>query len=243
MSACTSAGRSLAFSRRELAHILSASCQRVSHVRELSCSLINYSWRFELEYSKEINLYYRRMRQANPLLYNGRILLAKEWTIRQGQFRAKFFETNFASYLFWRKHRPADKTVANCSPAAVVISDDDQVLIAITSGLKRNHPKLCIPGGMPEPRDLQGSHLDLERTLFRELTEELGLIKCQVCVSPGWYIGVGAAWITPLKFMKCSLHSHALSLQIRKHIVRQRNPEVIDIHFRPLSVALRGLAG
>lgn len=225
----------LSLLQKELADIFPAPIRGASLVRELSCSVTRYAWPLESKHSVEISNHYRRALRANPRLYNDTILLARGWGIRLGQFRAEFFQTDFASYLYWRKHASEDRRVVNCSPAAIIISQDEQFLLATTSSLEGNSTKLCLPGGMPEPRDMQGSRLDLQDTLFRELAEELGVAKSQVSLLPGWYIVAGTSWIVVLKPMKCSIDAHVLSIQIRKYIARQRNPELIDVLFRPLS--------
>src|SRR6266576_268539 len=85
------------------------------------------------------------------------------------------FEVDFASFIAWRDWGFPDKSVRNCFPMAALRSSDGAFLLGVMGSHTATAGQIYFPAGTPDPNDINGNTVDLERGVIRELIEETGL--------------------------------------------------------------------
>lgn len=85
--------------------------QRVCHVG--SCSLIANAadWPLAATHSDAIVQHWQKSGAASPSFFNGRILRLREMAIANAALTARFLETDFISFLYWRETDEPDAGV------------------------------------------------------------------------------------------------------------------------------------
>jgi len=209
------------------------SAPRMLRAKVLRCRVHDFEWTLSVKYSNKIQQHFRGACRSNPSLFDGEILLLNDWRLESGCFHGSFFETSFASFLYWRD-RIRDGGITNCSPAAVIVTADDK-LLAVDRSSATKKPGIALPGGMPEPQDVAGRQLCLQRTLFRELKEELGLGCEELSNSPGWHIVYARSWLMPLKILHSRLSSEEMKCQATNYLSTIEPRELNGVYFVPYS--------
>src|ERR1700760_3908992 len=67
--------------------------------------------------------------REQPTLWNGRVLLARDFAVADGVLRGSSFETDYASFLAWRDWGCPDASVFNIFAAAALQAADGSYLI------------------------------------------------------------------------------------------------------------------
>src|SRR5437588_11878050 len=71
------------------------------------------SWPFESERRGDIDAHFASLRQEKPALWNGRVLMLRDFGIAGRVFRGSYIQTDFASLLAWRDWDFPDASVKN----------------------------------------------------------------------------------------------------------------------------------
>ena len=96
------------------------------------------------------------------------------------------FETDYASFLYWRQSGFPDPEVKNCFAMAALRGRDGAWVLG-TMGRHTANPGLSyFVAGMLEPADLADGFADFEGSLRRELAEETGLSFADLEAEGGW---------------------------------------------------------
>src|SRR5205085_6985201 len=132
-------------------------------------------WPFAVERRAEIDAHFAKLQAEKPAMWNGRVLLLRRGEIVDGVFCGAYLETDFASFISWRDWGFPDTTVRNCFPMAALRSSDGAFLLGMMGGHTATAGQIYFPAGTPDPSDIDGDSVNLERGVLRELTEETGL--------------------------------------------------------------------
>src|SRR5258708_19724359 len=73
-----------------------------------------FRWRFAQVRCDDIAAHFAARRQATPQLWNGRVLLMRDFAIRDGTLRGMYFEAGFAEFLACRDCKFPDPARVNC---------------------------------------------------------------------------------------------------------------------------------
>src|SRR3974390_1197917 len=71
-------------------------------------------WPFAREHRAEIAAHFAAKQAETPALWNGRLLLANEWSVAAGRMHGTYFETDFANFIAWRDWGFPDRGGTNC---------------------------------------------------------------------------------------------------------------------------------
>ena len=187
-------------------------------------------WPFAAERRDEIDRYFAQARLSKPDLWNGRVLVLHEFAIAGGVFRGSYLETDFASFLAWRDWGFPDRSMRNCFAMGAVHAADGAFVLGIMGGHTANAGKMYFIGGTPDPHDIVGERVDLERSVLRELAEETGLAPDQVRPDPGWYAVFDDGRIAMIKVLRAAEPAPALRAKILGFIAREPRPELAGVH-------------
>jgi 8-oxo-dGTP pyrophosphatase MutT (NUDIX family) len=188
------------------------------------------SWPFAAERRDEIDRYFAEMRCGKPELWNGRVLLLQTFAIADGVFRGTYLETDFASFLAWRDWGFPDQSVRNCFAMGALRAADGAFVLGIMAGHTANAGRVYFIGGTPDPYDVVGERVDLERSVLRELAEETGLSADLVRPEPGWCAIFDGGLIAMVKVLRAAEPAAALREKILGFVSRERTPELAGVH-------------
>src|SRR3954452_11333051 len=143
-------------------------------------------WPFAIERRAEIDGYFGELRAAKTQMWNGRALLLRRGEIGEGVLCGAYSEVDFASFIAWRDWGFPDTSVRNCFPMAALRSSDGAFLLGVMGAHTANAGHIYFAAGTPDPNDVVGDAVDLERSVMRELAEETGTGAADVSPEAGW---------------------------------------------------------
>jgi 8-oxo-dGTP pyrophosphatase MutT (NUDIX family) len=188
------------------------------------------SWPFAAERRDEIDRHFAELRRSKPELWNGRVLVLQTFAIADGVFRGTYLETDFASFLAWRDWGFPDQSVRNCFAMGALRAADGAFVLGIMAPHTANAGKVYFIGGTPDPRDVVGERVDLERSVLRELAEETGLLPETVRAEPGWHAIFDGGLIAMVKVLRAVDPAPALREKILAFLAGERTPELAGVH-------------
>lgn len=163
-----------------------------------------WQWPFVAECRAEIDSYFLRQKQTNPTLWNGRLLLLRDVSIRDGILTGTLFECDYASLLAGLAWDAFRNTVKACFAGAALQSSDRKFIVGLMAQHTRNAGQLVFPSGSIEPDDMRSGRVDLVPTIQRELTEETGIEAADVDTKSGWYVVFAGPRVAIVKVIRVS---------------------------------------
>jgi hypothetical protein len=199
-------------------------------IERLELAFAPRPWAFAIERRTEIDAYFAACQRAQPTLWNGRVLLLYEHTIEGDIFRGRCLETDFASFLAWRDWGFPDTAITNFFAMGALRAADGALLLGVMGPHTTNAGRIYFPSGTPDPDDVVGAAVDLERSLWREVAEETGLGRADLDAMLGWIAVHAGPRIALIKPMRAFVDTDALRARILAHLARHPQPELSDIH-------------
>jgi 8-oxo-dGTP pyrophosphatase MutT (NUDIX family) len=187
-------------------------------------------WPFAVARRAEIDAHFVKLRADKPEMWNGRVLMMRRGGIADGVLSGAYLETDFASFIAWRDWGFPDATMCNCFAMAALRAADGAFLLGQMGPHTATAGQIYFAAGTPDPADVVGDTVDLERGVIRELTEETGLTLADVAPQPGWTATPFGQRIALMKIMESREDADALRARIVADLARQPAPELSDIH-------------
>jgi 8-oxo-dGTP pyrophosphatase MutT (NUDIX family) len=187
-------------------------------------------WPFAIERRAEIDAYFEKLRRDKPEMWNGHVLLLRPGEIAHGVLSGAYLKTDFASFISWRDWGFPDKTIRNCFPMAALRSSDGAFLLGMMGAHTANAGHIYFAAGTPDPNDIVGATVDLERSVMRELKEETGITRDEVITESGWMALPLGQRIALMKVVQSNEPATALRDRVRAYLATQERPELADIH-------------
>jgi 8-oxo-dGTP pyrophosphatase MutT (NUDIX family) len=188
-----------------------------------------FRWRFAQARRDDIAAHFAARRQATPQLWNGRVLLMRDFAIRDGALRGMYFEAGFADFLAWRDWDFPDPAVVNCFAMGALRASDGAYLMGVMSDRTANPGRIYFPAGTPDPNDVRGETVDLLGNVMRELAEETGLTAADVAVGPGWHAVVDASRVAVMKPIDVPYPASEARTRMLRHLASETQPELSDV--------------
>ena len=201
----------------------------VFHVDRLDLSFTPRPWAWADKHRAEIDAWFADMRRKQPALWNGRVLLMHHQVIEHGVLRGEFLETDYASFIAWKRRGHPPAQVRDCFSAAAVQSSDDAFLLGVMGSHTFNAGKVYFPCGTPDANDIIDGKVDFEHSVRRELFEETGLAMDDFTPEPGWTMVVDGSLIGQIKVLRARESAKALHARILRFLAREKKPELADI--------------
>jgi 8-oxo-dGTP pyrophosphatase MutT (NUDIX family) len=186
-------------------------------------------WPFAHEKRAEIDAFFAEMQRDNPAIWNGRVLLLYHQVVSEGVFKGDYLETDYASFIAWRRWGSPPAGVRDCFSAAAILSADGAVLLGEMGPHTANAGKIYFPCGTPDPNDIVSGKVDLARSVERELKEETGFDIGAFTVEPGWTTVVEGPLIVQVRTLRSVQPAAALRAQMLAHLASEAQPELSDI--------------
>ena len=157
-------------------------CRGVTRVKNIVVQLDERPWPFATQNNKKISSFWQEQQRRHPHFFDGQVHVMTSWEIRDAQNSAaallgNMCRTNFASFLYWKMSN-ADlhnhiRNEVDFSGGAVVLCPDGALLMALTGDDTIAPATLEFPSGFVEVSDFDGSMLNFDRHVEREVLEEL----------------------------------------------------------------------
>jgi 8-oxo-dGTP pyrophosphatase MutT (NUDIX family) len=90
--------------------------------------------------------------------------------------------------------------------------------------------QIYFPAGTPDPNDIDGDTVDLERGVMRELIEETGLGLADAAPEAGWTAMPYGQRIALMKIVQARESAAVLRERVRAFLASQMQPELADTH-------------
>jgi 8-oxo-dGTP pyrophosphatase MutT (NUDIX family) len=187
-------------------------------------------WPLAAEKRAEIDAFWAELTAKNPALWNGRVLLLYRQVVSEGVFRGDYLETDYASFLAWRRWGTTGAGVHDCFSAAAIVSSDGALLLGEMGVHTANAGAIYFPCGTPDPSDIVGDRVDLEASVARELKEETGFEIGEFEAEPGWTTVVDRQLVVQIKTLRSTLSVDELRARMLAHLASEQQPELSDIH-------------
>jgi hypothetical protein len=201
----------------------------ISQVARLDLRFEQRPWAFADDNRAAIDAYFAAKQEANPALWNGRVLLAHEYGVADDVCRGAFLETDFASFNAWRDWGRPSAGVVNCFAAPALRASDGAFLLGVMGAHTANAGQIYFPCGTPEPINVADGRVDLEHNARHELKDETGLDFEDLEPEPGWISVRLQAWAMVAKVLNVPEPAEALRRRILGHLASQAQPELADI--------------
>lgn len=202
----------------------------VVRIERLDLCVGPFDWAFARERRTEIDAHFEAARRVKPGMWNGRILLAHAHEIDGDCLRARYFETDFASFMAWRDFGFVDAGIRNCFALGALQGSDGAYVMGVMGKGTANAGKIYFPGGTPDLNDVEGSRVDLESSVRREVEEETGIDPLSLDIDSGWHCIDAGPLVALLKPMRARISGDELRARIRAHIAGEDNPELADAY-------------
>lgn len=201
----------------------------IVRIERLELAFAPRPWPFARERRAEIDANFDAMRQSNPALWNGRVLMLHEHEIRDSVFHGAYLETDFASLLAWRCWNFPDPAIKNCFAMGALQGSDGAFVLGVMAAHTSNPGYVYFPAGLPDPSDIDGARVDLVRNLMREVAEETGLARSDLDVEAGWTTVFAGPRIAHIKLLRARETAAELRTRIRANLAHEPQPELADI--------------
>jgi hypothetical protein len=198
-------------------------------IERLELAFAPRPWPFARERRTEIDAHFDALRQSNPALWNGRVLMLHEHEIRGTAFHGAYLETDFASVLAWRHWNFPDAEIKNCFAMGALQGSDGAFLLGVMGAHTSNPGVIYFPAGLPDSSDIDGARVDLARNLMREIGEETGLTQSDLDIEPGWSTVLAGPRIAQIKRLRARETAAELRRRILANLAHESQPELADI--------------
>jgi 8-oxo-dGTP pyrophosphatase MutT (NUDIX family) len=129
---------------------------------------------FERENAAAIDENWRAETEANPALFDGKVVLLSSLTYADGRLEGFCNIVRFATFMLWRKTRPLGSAEHAYAHAVPVTSDNALILIRM-AGHTVNAGRAYFAAGSFEPQDFRADMADIDLNMAREVREETGM--------------------------------------------------------------------
>ncbi len=202
---------------------------RIVPIDRLDVCFAPFRWPFAETRRDDIAAHFEALRRTTPQLWNGRILLMRDFAIADGALRGTYFETGFADFLAWRDWNFPDPTIVNCFPMGALRASDGAWLLGVMSAHTANAGRIYFPAGTPDRNDLRGDGVDLLGNIVREIGEETGLAAAELATASGWHAVVDGPRVAMMKRIEVPFPALEARARMLRYLASDDEPELSDI--------------
>src|SRR3984885_15442298 len=206
-----------------------AAALEIVPVERVEITVAPWQWEFALKRRAEIEAHFAARQERQPALWNGRVLLLRDYRIENGLLSGSSFETDFASFVAWRDWSFPDRGVFNVFAMAAVCGVDGGYLLGEMADHTASAGFLYFPCGTPDPKDVIDGVLDLGGSAARELFEETGIDVTTLSARPGWSLVRERNFIALIKSFVSAETAQDLRARVMHYLASGAHAELCDI--------------
>src|SRR3984957_8000450 len=202
----------------------------IHRVTALDLPVQPWPWPFAAERRADIDAHFALQQRQKPQLWNGQVLLARHPVFADGRLSARYFETDFASFLAWRDWGFPDAGVCNGFGMGALRSSDGAFVLGEMGPHTANAGRIYFPAGTPDLDDVKLGAVDIAGSITREIEEETGLAPSDYRAGAHWDCVVSGAAIAMMRILNVNSTGQALRTRIEANLARQHQPELVAMH-------------
>ena len=206
-----------------------AAALEIVPVERVEITVAPWQWEFAVKRRAEIEAHFAARQEQQPALWNGRVLLLRDYRIENGLLSGSSFETDFASFVAWRDWDFPDRDVFNVFAMAAVRGADGGYLLGEMADHTASAGFLYFPCGTPDPKDVTDGMLDLGGSAARELFEETGIDITKLSAWPSWSLVREQNFIALIKSFASAEQAQDLRARVMRYLASGAHPELSDI--------------
>jgi hypothetical protein len=206
-----------------------AAALEIVPVERVEITVAPWQWEFAVKRRAEIEAHFVARQERQPALWNGRVLLLRDYGIENGLLTGSSFETDFASFVAWRDWNFPDRDVFNVFAMAAVCGADGGYLLGEMADHTASAGFLYFPCGTPDPKDVTDGMLDLGGSATRELFEETGIDITTLSARRGWSLVRERNFIALIKSFASAEKAQDLRARVVRYLAAGAHPELSDI--------------
>ncbi len=170
-------------------------------VQRLDFRVFPLPWPFAADRRTEIEDYFTHLRREKPQLWNGRVLLLRDFEISDATLQGTMFETDYASFIAWRDWGFPDRDVRACFAMGALLSRDGAFLLGVMNSHTAGAGGIYFPSGVLDPGDVVCGRVDFDRNVRREIVEETGLSLDDATTDP-WLLVLAPERVALIKIFR-----------------------------------------
>lgn len=201
----------------------------VSRVGRLDLRFDPGPWRFADQRRADIDAHFAAAQRAKPGLWNGRVLLMRDYQIGADVLTGSLFEVDYAAFHAWIAWGRPPAGAIDCFGCAAVRASDGAFLLARMASHTANAGRVYFPCGTPDPSDVQGGKVDFDHSVRRELREETGLDLAGFEPEAGWVIVEETARLVACKAANAADTGEVLRRKVERHLAKEADSELATI--------------
>ena len=198
-------------------------------VQRLDFHVFALPWPFAADRRREIEDYFTHLRREKPQLWNGRVLLLRDFEISGATLQGTMFETDYASFIAWRDWGFPDRDVHACFAMGALLSRDGAFLLGVMNSHTAGAGGIYFPSGVLDPGDVVCGRVDFDRNVRREIAEETGLSLEDVTADP-WLLVLGPPRVALIKVFRFRQSASEMRASILAHLQKETLSELSDVH-------------
>ena len=196
---------------------------------ECRLNLTETPWEFEQERRDEIARFWQEALRRTPTMWDGKVILTMNRTLKNGILSGECTQVSFSSYLAWRSWDCPDPSVFNCFGSAVIRSADGAILLGRMAASTANAGKVYPIAGMLDSKDVaEDGSIDIFASTGRELSEESGLSIEECRRGPVFAASMGQ-FLSVAQVLDFDDEAEALADRVRTFIASEKDPELDDV--------------
>jgi 8-oxo-dGTP pyrophosphatase MutT (NUDIX family) len=201
----------------------------IRRVTRLDLTFEPWNWPFAAEHRDTIPKLFAEQQRLKPALFNGKVLLMRDPEVVGGTLTARYFESDFATYLTWREFGFPGDVYSGFGMGA--LRDPDGVYVmGEMSSQTANAGRIYFPSGTPDPSDLVGNRVDIANSIVREVEEETGLTPADYEAVPEYHCVITKPAIAIVQVLELKARAALVKQRIMATIAGQAEPEFSDVH-------------
>ena len=202
----------------------------IHRVTTLDLRFEPWDWPFARSERAGIDAHFAVKQREKPTLWNGQVLLGRKPEFAGERFAARYFETDFASFLAWRDWGFPDKDVFNGFGMGALCCADGAFVMGEMGGHTANEGRIYFPSGTPDLDDIRGDSVDIAGSVVREVGEETGLSPADYQLGAHWDCVVTGPSIAMMRLLHVAISGEAMRARIEANLAQQVEPELTAIH-------------
>jgi len=197
-------------------------------VAEVRIALEPGGWPETELHQPEIAAYFAQRQAENPALWNGPILLLRQYSIVDGMLAGSCRQVDYAAFLWWRAQGfPASFGMTNFFALPALEGADGAFVLGEMAAHTVTSGSLYFPCGTPDLSDVRaGGALDLHGSALREMAEETGLGAQDVAHDHGWFAVIDGPYLALMRRLVVPETGAALAARIDAFLAGETRPEL-----------------
>jgi len=198
-------------------------------VQRLDVLVSSLPWSFAADRRTEIEDYFTHLQRGKPQLWNGRVLLLRDFVISDATLQGTMFETDYASFIAWRDWGFPDRHVRACFAMGALLSCDGAFVLGVMNAHTAGAGGIYFPSGVLDPEDVVHGRVDFDRNVRREIAEETGLSLDDVTTDP-WLLVLAPSRVALIKVFRFRKSAADMRASILDHLKSEALPELSGVH-------------